>query len=307
MVSYGESPGTRTPSGSLMSWASGVASVRLVVAAERVERADHAEAHRHHRVLVAGLAHQRRHRRGATGADHVVDGEVAAGDVVVDHHLHGRAAGLVVAAAGAVGDDHQDVAAVVAARHPAAGQDGRAQQQRRRSGHQTNPREGHRRVTLPHPRGRCHPHPRPTVQLRWSVQLRLVLGACRDQAHVNRFGRPTCHEPVVRFVIRETRPAEEDVTVTDEIRGLAERFEGERPRLRGIAMQDAGQQPRRGRRRAGGLAPPGPHRQGRGADREPARLADHGRVPDLPRRAPQPDRAPRGGAGPTRPTSSTPR
>ena len=73
MVLYGESPGTRTPSGSLISWASGVASCRLVVAAERVERADHAEPDGHHRVLVAGLAHQRVIAAGAAGADHVVD------------------------------------------------------------------------------------------------------------------------------------------------------------------------------------------------------------------------------------------
>ena len=94
--------------------------LELVLAAEGVGRAHHPEPGRHHRVLVAGLADQVGHRRGAAGPDHVVDGERAAGDVGVLHHLHGRAARLVVAATGAVGDDHQQVAAVVAAGHPAA-------------------------------------------------------------------------------------------------------------------------------------------------------------------------------------------
>ena len=73
------------------------------VVAERVDRPDHAEPDRHHRVLVAGVADHVGDRVGAAGALDVVDGEVAAGDVVVLHHLHRRAAGLVVAAAGALG------------------------------------------------------------------------------------------------------------------------------------------------------------------------------------------------------------
>ena len=110
---------------------------KAVAAAERVRRPHHAEPDRHHRVLVAGFADQLRHRRGPTGADDVVDGEGAARDVVLLHDAHRSAARLVVAAARAVGDDHQQVAGVLPPGYPA----GRAGEPQR---HQEHRHEAHR-------------------------------------------------------------------------------------------------------------------------------------------------------------------
>jgi hypothetical protein len=72
-------------------------------------------------VLVAGLSDECGHRARAACSDHVVDGEGAAGDVSLIHHLHGFASGLVVPATRSVRDDHPEVAAVVASSHAATG------------------------------------------------------------------------------------------------------------------------------------------------------------------------------------------
>ena len=82
--------------------------------------------------------------------------------------------------------------------------------------------------------------------------------------------------------------------MTDEI-VLAERFEAERPRLRGLAMRMLGGDARRGRRRQEAWIRLVRTDQARRGHRQPPRLADHRGVADLPGPAAQPDGAPRGG------------
>ncbi len=94
--------------------------------------------------------------------------------------------------------------------------------------------------------------------------------------------------------------------MTDEIL-LAERFEAERPRLRGIALRMLGNEHAADDAvQEAWLRLVRTDKSGR-ADRQPARLADDRRVADLPRRAALAVRRTARRPGPTRPTSSTPR